>query len=244
MIFVDLNCDVGEGMGSDAELMPFITSANIACGGHAGDVASMRATVSLAQAHGVGMGAHPGYEDWANFGRRELEMPAAALRELMIRQISALGELAPVRHVKPHGALYNRAARERAVADLVVEAIVAVDPSLILFALAGSELARAGRARGLSVAEEVFADRSYRADGSLTPRTESNALIDDERVVLARAVQMIEHGTVRATDGSLLKISADTLCLHGDGANAASLARGLRHGLTRAGITLRAFVPA
>ncbi len=241
MMFVDLNCDLGEGAGHDAELMPLITSANIACGAHAGDPATMRATVALAQRHGVAIGAHPGFADRAHFGRRELALPPAEVGTLVRQQIEALRAFAPVRHVKPHGALYNLAARDRIVAEAVVEAVLAVDPKLVLFALAGSELARVGRARRLRVADEVFADRTYRADGSLTPRTQRGALIAKPELAVAQVLQMVRYRTVRATDGTEVPISADTICLHGDGAHAVEFAQRLNVELRNAGISLRSF---
>jgi 5-oxoprolinase (ATP-hydrolysing) subunit A len=244
MMHIDLNCDLGEGSGHDAELMPLISSANIACGAHAGDVSTMRSSVALAARHGVAVGAHPGYADQENFGRREIPLPETALRELVVGQITRLREMGPVRHVKPHGALYNVAARDRVVADVIADAVGEVDPSLMLFALAGSELATAGRRRGLMVAEEVFADRSYQSNGCLTPRTNADALINDEVHVIAQVLQMVRSGTVRATDGTQVKIKADTVCLHGDGPNAVKLAVALRRELVLAGITVRAFESA
>jgi UPF0271 protein len=244
MTHIDLNCDLGEGSGHDAELMPLICSANIACGEHAGDVSTMRDLVALAARHGVAVGAHPGYADRANGGRREMPLPPAALRELVVSQVVRLREMGPVRHVKPHGALYNLAARDRSIANVVANAVWEVDPSLILFALARSELVTAGRTRGLVVAQEVFADRSYQSDGSLTPRTDAGALINDEEQVVAQVLQMVRSGTVRATDGTHVKIKADTVCLHGDGPNAVKLAVALRRELALAGITVRAFESA
>lgn len=241
MMRVDLNCDLGEGMGRDAELMSLITSANIACGAHAGDETTMRELVALAAQEGVSAGAHPGYADRAHFGRREMKIAPAELRELIMGQIERLRSMGSVRHVKPHGALYNLAARDRAVADVIARAVGEIDRSLVLFALAGSELVKAGRARGLVVAEEVFADRRYEADGSLTPRTKPHALITDEREMIAHTLQMVQTGTVRAVDGSNVKIVADTLCLHGDGPNAVSLARTLRKELLAHGVEVRAF---
>lgn len=241
MITVDLNCDLGEGAGHDAELMPLVTSANIACGGHAGDPEAMRATVALAQRHGVAIGAHPGFADCEHFGRRELALSAAEIQALVRSQVEALRALAPVRHVKPHGALYNLAARDRGVAEAVAGAVRSVDAGLILFALAGSELVRAGRAHGLRVAEEVFADRTYRADGALTPRSQSGALIEEEAQAVAQVRRMVREGLVRATDGSDVRIAADTVCLHGDGAHAVAFARRLNEALSRDGISIRAF---
>jgi UPF0271 protein len=241
---IDLNCDLGEGDAHDGELMPLITSANIACGAHAGDEATMRATVALAQKHGVAIGAHPGFADREHFGRRELALPALEVRALVHAQVTALRELGPVRHVKPHGALYNLAARDAALADAIAVAVAEVDARLVLFGLAGSELLRAGRARGLRVASEVFADRTYQADGSLTPRTRSDALIHDEAIAVAQVLRMIREGVVRATDGTDVPIRADTVCLHGDGPDPVAFARRLKIGLGAAGIAVKTFLPA
>lgn len=238
---IDLNCDVGEGSGSDAELMRCITSANIACGGHAGDPELMRETVALAQAGSVAIGAHPGYADRQNFGRREIPLSPADLRALVIQQVELLRTLGSVRHVKPHGALYNLAARDREAANVVVAAIHEVDAKLVLFGLAGSELVRAGFERGLTVAQEVFGDRTYQRDGSLTPRTKPGALIDDENVMITQVLQMVQTGTVRTLDGSDVAITADTLCLHGDGPHALQFARRLRTELSAAQIAVKAF---
>jgi UPF0271 protein len=241
MPFIDLNCDLGEGAGNDAGLMPLITSANIACGGHAGDEATMRATVALAQKHGVAIGAHPGFSDRENFGRRELVLSAEEIWAMVMIQIMALRAIAPLRHVKPHGALYNLAARDATVAGVVADAVLAVDKELVLFALAGSELVNAGRARGLRVAEEVFADRTYEADGSLTPRSRREALIQDQDTVVAQVLRMIREGKVRATDGVDVPIKADTICIHGDGPNAVAFAQRLNVELRKAGIEIKAF---
>ena len=237
---IDLNCDLGEGAGQDALLMPLITSANIACGAHAGDAATMRATVALAREHGVAVGAHPGFADRENFGRRELAIAPAELRASVRSQIETLRALAPLCHVKPHGALYNLAARDRTVAELIAEVVREIDPTLILFGLAGSELIRAGLARGLRVANEVFADRTYQRDGALTPRSQPDALIHDEAAAAAQVRRMVREGRVRATDGTDLAISADTICLHGDGPQAVAFARKLRAQLRQAGIEVRA----
>ena len=240
---IDLNCDLGEGAGHDAELMPFITSANIACGAHAGDAATMRTTVALALKHGVAIGAHPGFADRPNFGRRELATTPDEVRALITAQTAALRALGPVRHVKVHGALYNLAAREPSLADAVADAVRAIDPALILFALAGSELVRAGRERGLKVASEVFADRTYQRDGSLTPRSQPNALIADENAAVAQVLRMITDGVVRAVDGTDVPIIADTICVHGDGSHAVAFARRLKGELCQAGIELKAAGP-
>jgi UPF0271 protein len=238
---IDLNCDLGEGAGNDAGLMPLITSANIACGGHTGDEGTMRVAVTLAQKHGVAIGAHPGFSDRENFGRRELALSAEEIWAMVMIQIMALRAIAPLRHVKPHGALYNLAARDATVAGVVADAVLAVDKDLVLFALAGSELVKAGRARGLRVAEEVFADRTYQADGSLTPRVRPDALVQDGDVVVAQVLRMIREGNVRSTDGLDVPIKADTVCLHGDGLHAVAFAQRLKVELKKAGIEIKAF---
>jgi UPF0271 protein len=240
---IDLNCDLGEGAGHDAELMGLITSANVACGAHAGDLATMRATLALARTHGVAAGAHPGFEDRENFGRRELALGPAEVRTLVERQIRALRELGPLTHVKAHGALYNLAARDARLAEAVVEAVRAVDAGLVLFGLAGSEMIRVGRARGLRVASEVFADRTYQRDGSLTPRARADALIHEEELAVTQVLRMVKEGVVRATDGTEVSIQADTVCLHGDGAHAVAFARRLGMELKQAGVDIRGFGP-
>lgn len=241
---IDLNCDVGEGAGLDAELMRMISSANIACGGHAGDPGLMHETVALAQAANVAIGAHPGYADRQKFGRRDTPMSPADLRALIIQQVELLCTMGSVRHVKPHGALYNLAARDRDVADVIAAAIHDVDARLILFGLAGSELVRAGHARGLAVAQEVFGDRTYQRDGSLTPRTEPGAMIEDESVMITQVLQMLQTGRVRTLDGSQVAITPDTLCVHGDGPHALQFVRRLRTELAAAQITIKAFAAA
>lgn len=246
---VDLNCDLGEGAGQDAALMPLITSANIACGAHAGDAETMRETVRLALRHGVAIGAHPGFADRAHFGRRELTVEPAAVRGLVEAQTRALQEIARqagghVRHVKPHGALYNLAARDAAVARAVAEAVLACGRELALFALAGSVGAQVAEAGGLRVAHEVFADRTYQADGALTPRTQPQALIADDAVAAAQARRMVVEGRVRAVDGREVAVRADTLCLHGDGAQAVEFARRIRREFGQAGVELRCFADA
>ncbi len=243
MAHIDLNCDLGEGAGHDAELMPLVTSANIACGAHAGDAATMRATVALARQHGVVIGAHPGFADRENFGRRELALGPDEIRDLVFDQVTRLRALGPVRHVKPHGALYNLAARDGTIARAIVDAIYEIDPSLVLFGLAGSEMIAVADACGIPVASEVFADRTYQADGSLTPRSQPNALITDEAAAVAQALRMVREGKVRAVDGTEVLIRADTICLHGDGPHAVAFARKLRDAFRAGGIEVRAFVP-
>ena len=235
---VDLNCDCGEGSGQDAAIMPWITSANIACGSHAGDFATMRETARLAREHGVAIGAHPGYEDRANFGRQVVRLDPGEARTLLQRQLNALREVTPFTHVKPHGALYNEAARDLTLAQEVAEAVHEWDASLKLFALAGSALASHGRAAGLHVVEEAFADRAYLPDGSLAPRSQPGAVVEDEELAVAQALMLVTEGRVRAVDGSLVAVRADTLCLHGDGIHAAAFAHRLREALTVAGVAV------
>jgi UPF0271 protein len=243
---VDLNCDLGEGAGHDAELMPLISSANIACGGHAGDDATMLATVRLAREHRVAVGAHPGFADRENFGRVELPVTPAEARGLVLAQTERLLAIAGqagarVRHVKPHGALYNMAVRDAALARAVAEGVYEADPRLLLVGLAGSQLIAAGRECGLSTISEVFADRTYRADGSLTPRREPGALITDPAQAVAQVLGMVRDGRVTATDGSRVLISAETICLHGDGEQAVEFARQLRAALVEAGFEIQSF---
>lgn len=243
---IDLNCDLGEGTGLDAALMPLITSANIACGAHAGDDAAMRATVELARRHGVAIGAHPGFADREHFGRCERDLEPRAAAELVLSQVGRLHAIAraagaAVRHVKLHGALYNQVARDRALAAAVVNALGAATNPLILYAPAGSVLESVARARGgIVVVPEVFADRTYQADGSLTPRGRPDALIVDEAAAVTQVVRMVREGRVRAIDGTDVAIRAGTVCLHGDGANPVAFARRLRAALRGEGIELQA----
>ncbi|MHB8764857.1 MAG: LamB/YcsF family protein [Deferrisomatales bacterium] len=253
---IDLNCDVGEGfgawsLGDDGGLLAHVTSANVACGFHAGDPRVMEHTVRAARERGVAVGAHPGYPDLAGFGRRPLETAPGEVRACLLYQLGALAafcraEGVALQHVKPHGALYNTAARDGRVAAEVAEAVLAFDPGLVLVALAGSVAARVGAARGLRVAAEAFPDRAYRADGSLAPRSLPGAVIDDPAAVAERAVRLATTGRLTAIDGAELELRADTLCLHGDTPGAAELARRVRRALAEAGVPvapLGAFLP-
>ena len=245
MAQLDFNCDLGEGCGHDAAIVPLVSSASIACGGHAGDASSMQATVALCLAHAVAIGAHPSFEDREHFGRRALVIPPDALHASVKRQIEALASIcaalgARMNHVKPHGALYNAAARDRQVADAIADAVRDVDPSLILFGLSNSCLTDAGHARGLQVAHEVFAERRYDADGSLAPRGTPGAVIDDLDTSLAQVRRLLRDGSVVARDGSVVPLRADTLCLHGDRADAVAFAGALRAALESEGVDLRA----
>ncbi|SHH26751.1 5-oxoprolinase subunit PxpA [Ferrimonas marina] len=245
MVILDLNCDLGEGCGQDEALMPLISSANIACGGHAGDHASMVETVALALHHGVAIGAHPGYRDPAHFGRRELRMDSPTLKREIQQQIEALREVAEAQgaqlhHVKAHGALYNQSAREPEYAQALIEAVLAVEPRLKLYALAGSPLVAHARQADLEVVEEVFADRRYRPDGALVPRVCADALIEQADQAIAQVRQMVLRRQVVASDGSLVPIQADTLCLHGDGAQALPFAQNIREWMQHQRVELRA----
>ena len=245
MVGVDLNADVGEGAGTDAELMPFLSSANIACGGHAGDEGTMRATIALAARHGVAIGAHPGYPDRAGFGRLPMGIAADLLEASLVEQIAALVAIAgksglAVRHVKPHGALYNEAARDLALAMVVARAVGSVSADLVLVGLAGGALLDAGAAAGLHVRAEAFADRAYEPDGSLRSRSLPGAVLHDPAAAASRAVSIARDGRVRAADGTWLSIATDTLCIHGDTPGAAQIARAVLTALVAAGIEVRA----
>lgn len=240
---VDLNADLGEGAPDDDELLALVSSANIACGWHAGDARLMQATVASALARGVAIGAHPSYPDRDNFGRSEMQLTPEQVRADLIYQIGALQALAHaaggrLHHVKPHGALYNQAARDPVLADAVAGAVRAVDPGLALYGLAGSELLRAAERAGLRGVAEVFADRGYRADGSLVPRSQPGALVEDTAEAVARTLRMVREGVVVAVTGETVPLRAQTICLHGDGPHALAFARALRTALLAAGLQL------
>jgi len=245
---MDLNCDMGESfgayrMGSDAEVMASITSANVACGFHGGDPAVMRQTIRLARDAGVAVGAHPGLPDLVGFGRREMRVSPQDVEDMVLYQIGALAAIAlsegvQLQHVKAHGALYNMAVRDAALADAIARAVRAFDWALTFFALPGSELERAGREAGLTLASEGFADRAYEPDGSLTPRSRPGAVIHDADSVVRRAVRMAVEGRVTASDGSEITLHVDTICTHGDTPGAQHLTRLLRAGLQSAGVQI------
>jgi UPF0271 protein len=246
---VDLNADVGEGRhgspGEDPALMPHITSANVACGFHAGGPAVMRATVALAAAHGVAVGAHPGFPDLEGFGRRELDVAPRDVEDFVVYQIGALAAIAAaqgvrLQHVKPHGALFNMAARDGPLADAVARATAMVDRGLILFGLPGSELIAAGRRAGLRTACEAFADRAYKPDGSLVPRREPDAVVHDVDAVVERAVRMVRDRMIEAIDGTPVPLEVDTICVHGDTPGAARMASLIRAALVAAGVEVKA----
>jgi UPF0271 protein len=245
---IDLNCDMGESFGAwtlghDAALMPYLTSANVACGFHASDPAVMRQTVRLALRHGVAIGAHPGLPDLVGFGRRNMDISAEEAFEMTVYQLGALhavvrAEGGALHHVKPHGALYNMAATNAALAQAIAEAVYKVQPELVLYGLAGSELTKAGEKLGLRTAHEVFADRTYQANGTLTPRRQPDALITSAEAAIAQVLRMVQEGRVRTQPGQEIAIKADTVCLHGDGAHAIEFAQQLSHALREAGVKL------
>lgn len=242
---VDLNADLGEGCAHDEELLAIVSSANVACGAHAGDPPTMLRTVAAAAAHGVAIGAHPSFPDRANFGRSTMSLPPEEVRAHLLAQIGALATLARscgarLHHVKPHGALYNQAARDPALARVIARAVRDFDPDLLLFGLAGSASITAARELGLTAVEEVFADRGYEADGSLVKRGTPGDLIEDDAQALSQTLGMVSDGRVRARDGSLVPIRAETICLHGDGAHALAFARRIRAGLQEQGIRVAA----
>lgn len=250
MATVDLNCDMGESFGAwssgaDEEIIALVSSANIACGFHAGDPGVMRRTVDLALEYGVAIGAHPGFPDLAGFGRRKLEMSPVEVHDMVVYQVGALAAFAAARgatlhHVKPHGALYTMAAGDERLASAIASAVRDVDPGLLLYALAGSAMVDVAREAGLTVAEEVFADRGYTARATLVPRGEQGAVIEDSRDAARQALRMVRDGTVATIDGGEARVHADTICIHGDTPGAAEHARQLRAALLDSGVEVSA----
>lgn len=245
---IDLNCDMGESfgawkMGDDAAIMPYVTSANIACGFHAGDAHTMRHTMQLALQQGVRPGAHPGLDDIRGFGRRAFSLTPIQVYDLVVVQIGALSAVARAQggrlyHVKAHGALYNMSANHAELAAAIAQAVRDVDPQLTLFALAGSRQVDIARGLGLTVMQEVFADRSYQDDGTLTPRNQPGALIEEVETSVAQALTMVQEGYVIAQSGKKVPIQADTLCLHGDGAHALAFARQIHAAFQKEGLLM------
>jgi len=249
---IDLNCDVGESfgvydLGRDAEILDFVTSANIACGFHAGDPATMRRTVRMALEKGVAIGAHPGLPDLVGFGRRLMKITPQEASDVVTYQVGALAafvqaEGGTMRHVKPHGALYNMAGKDQALAIAIAEAVYRVKPELILFGQSGSQLIEAGQSVGLRTANEVFADRTYESDGSLTPRDVPGAVITDDEQSVRQVLSMLQTGKVAAGQGHKVAVEADTICLHGDSPHAVEFAKRIRQALEREGISVRAIL--
>ena len=247
---LDLNCDMGEGfgawkMGDDAALLDHVTSANIACGFHAGDPGTIHRTVQLALDKGVAIGAHPSLPDLQGFGRRRMNMSADEAYDMVLYQIGALAGFATacggkLAHVKPHGALYNMAAKDANLARAIAQAVMDFDAELVLFGLSGSELIRAGEQAGLKTASEVFADRTYQADGSLTPRTQPDAVIHDAQTAIAQVRRMLHENCVRSQQGGDVPVQPDTLCIHGDEPNAVDFAKRIRQALDADGVRVAA----
>lgn len=233
---IDLNCDMGEGIGNDEAIMPFISSANIACGFHAGSGDIIRRTIDLALKHKVHIGAHPSFRDKENFGRKEMHLPseklyAIALEQLIKIDLIAKEKGARLHHVKPHGALYNMAAKDSSIARTIAQAVKDFDETLVLYGLSGSPLISEAKALGLKTSNEVFADRTYLDDGSLTPRSEAHALIEDEEQSIQQVLQMVKGGNVKSVNGNLVPIIADTICIHGDGKHAVAFAKKIHEAL-------------
>lgn len=232
---IDLNCDMGESfgvwtIGNDMALMDYISSANIACGFHAGDASVMRKTAALALQKGVAVGAHPGFPDLQGFGRRNMQLNAEEVYDICLYQIGAMLNIvkalgAKLHHVKPHGALYNMAAKDKKLAQAIAQATKDSQPDLVLYGLSGSFLISEAENAGLTTASEVFADRTYQNDGSLTPRSETNALITDTDTAVAQVIRMVKEKHVISTDGRVVPIKADTICIHGDGPHALAFAQ-------------------
>jgi UPF0271 protein len=246
MTAIDLNADVGEGAAAEAELLQFVSSASVACGGHAGDARSMRETVARAVESGVAIGAHPGYPDKRNFGRVEIGATPTEIENWVVNQIRELQSVcmsagARVLYVKPHGALYNRALRDRDASAAIIAAIRSIDASLMVLAAPGSAILAAAAATGIRSAREAFLDRGYKSDGRLVPRNERGALLEDPDAAAARAVALARHQPIEAADGTTLVIDADSLCVHGDGLHAASIARNARKQLEAAGVSIAPF---
>lgn len=247
---IDLNCDMGESygiytIGTDEDMMKYITSANIACGYHGGDPSTIRRTVKLCIKHEVAIGAHPGLPDLFGFGRRAMAISPDEAYDMIVYQVGAVSAFAQsegalLHHVKPHGALYNIASTDPELAAAIAEAIYRIDPRLILYGLAGSELLKAGRNQGLRCASEAFIDRSYQADGTLTPRSQHNAVIRNVELAAAQALQIVKHQEVITAVGTTIPIQADTLCIHGDSTGALQYASKLRQVLEAEGIGMKA----
>jgi 5-oxoprolinase (ATP-hydrolysing) subunit A len=242
---VDLNADLGEGSGHDAELFELITSANIATGFHAGDSDTMHAAILAATQHGVAVGAHPSFFDRENFGRKELTIPTEEVFDAVAYQLGIFQAIASAldvqpNHVKPHGALYNMAVRDANLAEAIARAVESIDPKLILFAPNNTELARAGQAHGLQVAPEIFADRNYLNDGWLVPRTRPDALLHDPKEAAQRVLRMLREGKVRSVEGRDVDVRGETICVHGDTPGAVEFARELRTQLETEGVKISA----
>ena len=242
---IDINCDLGEGVGNDELIMPYISSANIACGYHAGDENTMKQTVELCKKYNVAVGAHPSYPDRGNFGRTDMLLHPGEIYEMIVKQINSLEKIAserdvPVHHVKPHGALYNMAARDKMLAPFVSLAILDTNSKYILYGLSGSYLIKEGKNLGVKTASEAFADRTYKDDGMLSPRNKPGALIGETDKAVAQVLQIVKEGTVISVSGKKIPIVAETICIHGDGEHAVEFAKAIHKALKAEGIEIRA----
>lgn len=242
---IDLNCDMGEGYETDALIMPYISSVNIACGYHAGDESTIQQTIALALKYNVAVGAHPSYPDKVNFGRKEMAMSPEDIYNMVSLQINLVKSMAEkmgtkMHHVKPHGALYNTAAIKPELASAIVRAIKSIDENLILYGLPDSELEKAALKDGVRFAAEVFSDRTYTNEGMLTPRTDLKAMIVDANDSIHQVLQMIKQGTVSSTNKKIIQIKADTICIHGDGAHAVEFAEKINVSLNKNNILIQA----
>ena len=241
---IDINCDLGEGWGNDELIMPYISSANIACGYHAGDERTMKQTIELCKKYSVAVGAHPSYPDRENFGRTDMQLHPGEIYEMIVKQINALEKIAaaadvPIHHVKPHGALCNMAARDKGLAPFVALAILDTNSKYLLYGLSGSYLIKEGKTLGLKIVNEVFGDRTYKDDGSLTSRNKPGALIENADAAIAQVLQMVKEGTVTSVTGKKVPIVAETICIHGDGEHAVEFARAIHTALKKEGIEIR-----
>lgn len=251
MYRVDLNSDLGESfglytIGNDGDVLKYVTSANVACGFHAGDPVVMKKTVAMAAEKGVAVGAHPGFPDLVGFGRRKMAVTPDEAYAMVVYQVGALQAFTkaagvPLQHVKPHGALYNTAAKDKDLSAAIAQAVYDVDPKLVLYGLAGSYLISEGERLGLATASEVFADRTYQPDGTLTPRSQADAMVTDETLAISRVLRMIKEGVVTAQNGEDIPVKADTICIHGDGAKALAFANNIRTALQQQGVDVRSF---
>ena len=245
MKLIDLNCDVGEGMSTDEAIIPLISSANIACGFHAGDENTMKKTIELCLKYDAAIGAHPSWPDKKNFGRTEIKVVPIELYDYMMEQLNTIETIAnklgtKLHHIKPHGALYNQSAKDKTIAAIIAKAVKDYNPSLILYGLSGSISIKEAQAIGLQTAQEVFADRTYIDNGSLTPRSLTNALIKVAATAAQQSLQMILQNTVTTTSGKCIPITADTICLHGDGKHAVNFCKTIIEQLKNSNIEIKA----
>lgn len=241
---IDLNCDMAEGIGNEAELMPWISSANIACGYHAGDEELMRRTIDLCMKHHVAIGAHPSFPDRENFGRTNMNLPAEQVYQIVSEQLQIIGKIVKhfgtrLHHVKPHGALYNMAAKDGSLSNAIARAVKDFDDRLIFYGLSQSVMIEEAKKLSLKTANEVFADRTYQPDGSLTPRTQPNALVTDEDQALKQAIRFVKENKIFTASGQEISLQADTICLHGDGAHALTFAKSIHQQLIKENINIK-----